>query len=87
MHEVAMFVAVSVLSAVVGYLAVRFLLRFPVNHSLHVFAYYRFASQRWWPSCSLLRHLIQKVLRGSYSRTAARMSSRKLELGNVKSAG
>ncbi len=39
MHEVAMFVAVSVLSAVVGYLAVRFLLRFLVNYSLHVFAY------------------------------------------------
>jgi undecaprenyl-diphosphatase len=43
MHEVARFVAVSVLSAVVGYLAVRFLLRILVNHSLRVFAYYRFA--------------------------------------------
>ncbi len=42
-HEAAMFVAGSVSSAVVGYLAVRFLLRFLVNHSLRVFAYYRFA--------------------------------------------
>ena len=29
-------------SAVVGYLAIRFLLRFLANHSLKVFAYYRF---------------------------------------------
>jgi undecaprenyl-diphosphatase len=43
MHEAAMFLAGSVSSAVVGYLAVRFLLRFLVNHSLSVFAYYRFA--------------------------------------------
>jgi undecaprenyl-diphosphatase len=42
-HEAAMFVAGSVSSGVVGYLAVRFLLRFLVNHSLRVFAYYRFA--------------------------------------------
>jgi undecaprenyl-diphosphatase len=42
-HEAAMFLAGSVSSAVVGYLAVRFLLRFLVNHSLRVFAYYRFA--------------------------------------------
>jgi undecaprenyl-diphosphatase len=41
-HEAAMFLAGSVSSAVVGYLAVRFLLRFLVNHSLRVFAYYRF---------------------------------------------
>jgi undecaprenyl pyrophosphate phosphatase UppP len=38
-----MFLAGSVSSGVVGYLAVRFLLRFLVNHSLRVFAYYRFA--------------------------------------------
>ena len=43
MHEAAMFLAGSVSSAVVGYLAVRFLLRFLVNHSLRVFAYDRFA--------------------------------------------
>ncbi len=42
-HEAAMFLTGSVSSAVVGYLAVRFLLRFLVNHSLRVFAYYRFA--------------------------------------------
>ena len=41
-HEAAMFLAGSVSSAVVGYLAVRFLLRFLVNHSLRIFAYYRF---------------------------------------------
>jgi undecaprenyl-diphosphatase len=43
MHEAAMFAAGSASSAVVGYLAVKFLLRFLVNHSLRVFAYYRFA--------------------------------------------
>ena len=42
-HEAAMFLAGSVSSAVVGYMAVRFLLRFLVNHSLRIFAYYRFA--------------------------------------------
>jgi undecaprenyl-diphosphatase len=42
-HEAAMFLAGSVSSAVVGYLAVRFLLRFLANHTLRVFAYYRFA--------------------------------------------
>jgi undecaprenyl-diphosphatase len=42
-HEAALFLAGSVSSAVVGYLAVRFLLRFLVNHSLRIFAYYRFA--------------------------------------------
>jgi undecaprenyl-diphosphatase len=42
-HEVAMFVAGSVSSAAVGYLAIKFLLRFLANHSLQVFAYYRFA--------------------------------------------
>jgi undecaprenyl-diphosphatase len=30
-------------SAVVGYLAIRFLLNFLTNHSLRAFAYYRFA--------------------------------------------
>jgi undecaprenyl-diphosphatase len=42
-HETAMFLAGSVSSAVVGYLAIRFLLRFLASHSLRVFAYYRFA--------------------------------------------
>jgi undecaprenyl-diphosphatase len=43
-HEAAtMFLAGSVSSAVVGYLAIRFLLRFLANHTLRVFAYYRFA--------------------------------------------
>jgi undecaprenyl-diphosphatase len=42
-HEAAMFFAGSVSSAVVGYLAIRFLLRFLANHTLKVFAYYRFA--------------------------------------------
>jgi undecaprenyl-diphosphatase len=42
-HEAALFLAGSISSAVVGYLAVRFLLRFLVNHSLRIFAYYRFA--------------------------------------------
>ena len=42
-HEAAMFFAGSVSSAVVGYLAIRFLLRFLANHTLRVFAYYRFA--------------------------------------------
>ncbi len=38
-----MFVAGSVSSALVGYLAIRFLLHFLANHTLRVFAYYRFA--------------------------------------------
>jgi undecaprenyl-diphosphatase len=42
-HQIALFVAGSVSSAVVGYLAIRFLLRFLASHSLKVFAYYRFA--------------------------------------------
>jgi undecaprenyl-diphosphatase len=41
-HEAAMFLVGSVSSAVVGYLAIRFLLRFLANHTLKVFAYYRF---------------------------------------------
>jgi len=41
-HEAATFLAGSVSSALVGYLAIRFLLRFLVHHSLRVFAYYRF---------------------------------------------
>jgi len=41
-HEAAMFLAGSVSSAVVGYLAIRFLLGFLANHTLRVFAYYRF---------------------------------------------
>ncbi len=42
-HEAAMFVVGSVSSGVVGYLAIRFLVGFLANHSLRVFAYYRFA--------------------------------------------
>jgi len=42
-HEAAMFLVGSVCSGVVGYLAIRFLLGFLANHSLRVFAYYRFA--------------------------------------------
>src|SRR5918995_3663987 len=42
-HAAAMFVAGSGCSGVVGYLAIRFLLSFLANHSLRVFAYYRFA--------------------------------------------
>jgi undecaprenyl-diphosphatase len=42
-HEAAMFLGGSVSSGVVGYLAIRFLLSYLANHSLRVFAYYRFA--------------------------------------------
>ena len=42
-HEASMFLAGSVSSGVVGYLAIRFLLRFLANHTLRIFAYYRFA--------------------------------------------
>jgi undecaprenyl-diphosphatase len=42
-HEAAMFLTGSVSSGAVGYLAIRLLLRFLVNHTLRVFAYYRFA--------------------------------------------
>ena len=42
-HEALMFLAGSVSSGAVGYLAIRFLLRFLANHTLSVFAYYRFA--------------------------------------------
>ena len=38
-----MFLAALVSSAVVGYLAVRFLLRLLDRHSLQVFAYYQFS--------------------------------------------
>ncbi len=41
-HEAAMFLVGSVSSETVGYLAIRFLLRFLANHTLRVFAYYRF---------------------------------------------
>jgi undecaprenyl-diphosphatase len=40
--QALMFAAGFVSSAVVGYLAVRFFLRFVVHHSLRAFAYYRF---------------------------------------------
>lgn len=42
-HEALMFLAGSLSSAAVGYLAIKFLLRFLANHSLRIFAYYRFA--------------------------------------------
>ncbi len=42
-HEATMFLVGSIASGVVGYLAIRFLLGFLANHSLRVFAYYRFA--------------------------------------------
>ena len=42
-HEAMTYLARSVSSPVVGYLAVRFLLRFLVNHSLRIFACYRLA--------------------------------------------
>src|SRR5829696_4530094 len=42
-HEAMTYLAGSVSSAVVGYPTVRFLLRFFVDHSLRLFAYYRFA--------------------------------------------
>ena len=41
-QEASMFLAGSVSSAAVGYIAIRFLLRFLANHTLRVFAYYRF---------------------------------------------
>jgi undecaprenyl-diphosphatase len=41
-HQAAMFLVGSVSSAVVGYLAIMFLLRFLTRHSLRIFAYYRF---------------------------------------------
>jgi undecaprenyl-diphosphatase len=42
-HGALLFAAGSVSSAIVGYLAIRFLLNYLVGHSLRVFAYYRFA--------------------------------------------
>ncbi len=42
-HESLMFLAGSASSGMVGYLAIRFLLRFLANHTMRVFAYYRFA--------------------------------------------
>ena len=41
--DALLFVVGSVTSGVVGYLAIRFLLDYLTGHSLHVFAYYRFA--------------------------------------------
>ena len=42
-RQVVMFGAGFLSSAAVGYLAIRFFLRFVVHHSLRIFAYYRFA--------------------------------------------
>jgi undecaprenyl-diphosphatase len=41
-HEWLLFVAGFVTSALVGYFTIRFLIRYLANHSLRVFAYYRF---------------------------------------------
>jgi len=42
-HEWLLFVSGFVTSALVGYFTIRFLIRYLTNHSLRVFAYYRFA--------------------------------------------
>ncbi len=42
-YEAALFLAGSASSAVVGYLAIKFLLHFLARHTLRIFAYYRFA--------------------------------------------
>ncbi len=42
-HGAVLFAAGSLSSAIVGYLAIRFLLNYLARHSLRVFAYYRFA--------------------------------------------
>ena len=42
-HGALLFAAGIISSAIVGYLAIRFLLNYLVGHSLRVFAYYRFA--------------------------------------------
>lgn len=42
-HDMLLFGAGFVSSAIVGYLAIRFFLRFVADHSLRAFAYYRFA--------------------------------------------
>ncbi|MBA4115755.1 MAG: undecaprenyl-diphosphatase UppP [Rubrobacter sp.] len=42
-QQAAIFAAGILTSAVVGYFAIKFLLKFLVNHSLRAFAYYRFA--------------------------------------------
>jgi undecaprenyl-diphosphatase len=42
-REVALFAVGFISSGAVGYLAIRFFLRFVAHHSLHAFAYYRFA--------------------------------------------
>jgi undecaprenyl-diphosphatase len=42
-HGALLFAAGSISSAIVGYLAIRFLLKYLAEHSLRIFAYYRFA--------------------------------------------
>lgn len=42
-QDMLLFFAGAVTSAVVGYMAIRFLLNYLAGHSLHIFAYYRFA--------------------------------------------
>jgi undecaprenyl-diphosphatase len=41
-YEALLFAAGCISSGVVGYLAIRFLLNYLADHSLRVFAYYRF---------------------------------------------
>lgn len=41
--QILTFVAGFITSAIVGYVTIRFLLEYLVNHSLRIFAYYRFA--------------------------------------------
>jgi undecaprenyl-diphosphatase len=41
-YEALLFAAGCISSGIVGYLAIRFLLNYLVDHSLRVFAYYRF---------------------------------------------
>nr|WP_266096487.1 undecaprenyl-diphosphate phosphatase [Rubrobacter marinus] len=41
-YDTLLFAVGFVSSAVVGYLAIRFFIRFIANHSLRAFAYYRF---------------------------------------------
>jgi undecaprenyl-diphosphatase len=42
-YDTLLFAVGFISSAVVGYLAIRFFIRFVVDHSLRAFAYYRFA--------------------------------------------
>ncbi len=67
--EAAMFGAGFVSSAMVGYLAIRFLLNFLTNHTLRAFAYYRFTLAAVVAVFLSLRILISRLImsRGSPS--------------------